>query len=102
MQDLSSKKISLTPTSQEGGGMAYDNKKANSAPGSTPVTPMLTPQGNPLPLPVPDPMDETENVALSTGDTRTAGEPYPKAQGSGGGWTDTHDLPTAGGWKRTQ
>jgi hypothetical protein len=102
MQDLSGdRKIRLTPTSQEGGGMVYDNSPAMTAPGSAPVTPMMTPYGVKIPFETPEalPSDE-ETVPLSGQASRTAGNPPAPSNRSGGGWLNTDDTPTAGVWKK--
>lgn len=101
MEDLSARYPSrLTPTSQEGGGMVYDNSPAMTAPGSKPVTPMLTPQGNQLPLAVPELIPSPEEpVPVSGQASRTEGNPAPGSNRSGGGWQNTDDKPATGGWR---
>lgn len=102
MKDLSGNgKIRLTPTSQEGGGMVYDNSAAMTAPGSDPVTPMKTPYGAPMPFAVPEALpSDQDTVPLSGQASRTAGNPPAPSNRSGGGWTNTDDAPAAGAWKK--
>ena len=89
----------ITPTSQEGGGMMYDSKAAMTAPGSSPVTPLRTPWGGDLPFPAPEVLDDTQDVPLSGQHARTAGNPAPSDQGSGGGWVNTDDIKDLGRWR---
>lgn len=102
MQDLTGKYTArLTPTSQEGGGMVYDNSPAMTAPGSAPVTPMMTPYGAKIPFETPDDIpSDSGKVSVSSQASRTAGNPGPSDNSSGGGWENTDDKPSAGMWKK--
>jgi hypothetical protein len=100
MEDLSrSYPNRLVPTSQEGGGMVYDNSPAMTAPGSTPVTPMKTPYGATLPFETPALLPEDEQkVAVSNEHGRIRGNAPAPDQKSGGGWKNSDETPAAGGW----
>jgi hypothetical protein len=102
MQDLTGQHLArLTPTSQEAGGMVYSNQPAMTAPGSDPVTPMKTPYGAPMPFEVPEALPSgQQTVPLSGQASRTAGNPAPAGNRSGGGWENTDDKPAAGMWKK--
>jgi len=102
MQDLTGKYAArLTPTSQEGGGMVYDNTPAMTAPGSAPVTPMMTPYGAKIPFETPDDIpSDSKKIAVSSQAARTGGNPPPADNHSGGGWMNTDDTPAAGVWKK--
>ena len=102
MQDLTGKHASrLVPTSQEAGGMVYDNSPAMTAPGSDPVTPMRTPYGASLPFETPELLpSDMKTVPVSGQASRTADNPAAPSNRSGGGWTNTDDSPSAGVWKK--
>ena len=99
MKDLSGNyTITLTPTSQEGGGMVYDNSRAMTAPGSAPVTPMKTPYGADMPFDGPVQIPAPGNqIPVSDEKDRTQGNPAVPDESSGGGWT--YPGSDAGGWK---
>ncbi len=108
MQDLTGKTPArLVPTSQEGGGMVYDNKDAMTAPGSTPITPMKTPYGADIPFEIMDnlavdgkPGGGAVSVPLANNASRVADNPALTSQASAGGWVNTDDMPDTGTWKR--
>jgi hypothetical protein len=102
VQDLSPKNRNvLVPTSQEAGGMIYNNSAAMTAPGSTPITPMKTPYGADIPFGEPDQLDQDgPKVAKSNNAGRVTDNPAPRPQDSAGGWVNTDDMPDAGGWRR--
>jgi hypothetical protein len=101
MQDLSGKyPARLIPTSQEAGGMVYDNSPAMTAKGSDPVTPMVTPSGAKMPFATPEVTPEDPQIPVSNQSARTKGNPVATGQKAGHGWTLSDEGPDSGGWKR--
>ena len=102
MQDLTGQyPARLTPTSQEGGGMVYNNAPAMTAPGSDPVTPMKTPYGGELPFETPELLpSDMDTVAVNNVAGRVTANPPVPSNRSGGGWKNTDDTPGAGVWKK--